>query len=274
MYFGQHVVAGALFSFAVIYTAAKIMKSQSTSQTVEKIMLGIVVILASAFLLALSFAWIIHTKLQAGTNSPSTAAPPAPPPVSIYLGCEWDHIPIRIPAASTIHVIRMHPGVLVSGYGAFENVSSPYDKAISWPSDRDGRWMTKKEAQAVISRGHIPTPYAFNCTIKNFSSVTLEMIELVLIVQTEINKSHAVPIYFNPLTANDSFTFYLVNICSSGEVPIDAQWSPQARLRVLGETKPRVVAINFEKTNFPNELMMFGGASAFLWNGMSNCQWK
>ena len=54
--------------------------------------------------------------------SPPELAKPAP--VSIYLGCSMEHIPIHIPTASTIHVIRLEPTNLKNGSNLLKYGSS------------------------------------------------------------------------------------------------------------------------------------------------------
>src|SRR6266478_5978592 len=89
---------------------------------------------------------------------PTTQSTPSPIPISFRLGCEIDHIPIHILAASTIHVLRLHPAILygnprIQDLGVFENISSPSDKPMDWPTKTSGRWMTKKEMTESWSSG-------------------------------------------------------------------------------------------------------------------------
>ena len=205
------------------------------------------------------------------------ANPPTPVPVSITLGCGWDHIPIHIPSNFTIHVMRLSPAILygnpsIPSVGVFDPVSAG-ESAMDWPSKRDGRWMTREEFhRALTEQGWMPTPYAFNCTLTNFSSVTLEEISATLIVDTVDKKRHLFPIKFDPLMSGHSFPFYVVNVCSSGVTATMVQWGDRASVRPLGEDKSRIVSLNFEKRSWPSELMVLGGSS-FLWSGMQNCTW-
>ncbi len=211
-------------------------------------------------------------------NSAPSPPPPQPQPVSLYLGCDWDHIPIHIPAASTVHVMRIHPAILygnpqIPGIGVFENVSSSSDKGLDWPSKSEGRWMTKPEAQKEMNDARtIPTPYAFKCTLTNYSAVALEDITAELIVDTTDKKRREYPVSFDPLMPGHSFPFYIVNVCSYGVTALMVQWADVATVHLPGEDAKRV-PLKFEKRNWPSQLVPPFGASSFLWNGMQTCQW-
>jgi hypothetical protein len=107
-----------------------------------KIWSGASVLIAMACFCS-SVVWIIARIAAPITVTTRTQARAA---ISIYLGCDWDHIPIHIPASSTIHVIRLNPGILsgnprIRSLGVFENVSSRADASLDFPSKSEGRWM-------------------------------------------------------------------------------------------------------------------------------------
>jgi hypothetical protein len=220
---------------------------------------------------------------------PQSAPPSTPPaiPISFRLGCEIDHIPIHIPAASTIHVLRLHPAVLygnprIPDLGVFENISPPSEKPMDWPTKMNGRWMTNKE----WSSGSPSTPFASNCTLTSYSpQVTLDEIIAYLVVDIPDTtkpkstplavKRLSFPIAFDPLTFGHPFKFYVVNTCSSGVIPVFVQWGDSATIRVLGEPGPRTVPLRYERLNFPSQLLMGSsmGKSEFIWNDLHDCQW-
>jgi len=208
---------------------------------------------------------------------------PVPPPVSavsIYISCDFDNLPLRIPEGSTIHAIMLNPGTLheeptIPAYGVIEDITSPPEKSIEWPGERQGRWMTKSEVkeQLKASKG-IPNSFAYKCTVSSYGSTIIENLALALIVETGVKKQRAYPVVFDPMVANYSFTFHVVNMCSSGELPIDVQWGTQVQFHVLGEPTRHVAPLHFSKrASMGNWLMLFPGPSAFLWNGMQACHW-
>lgn len=238
---------------------------------VEKIGRSVVILLACVGCVSLyaSHFW---------PEPPAAMPVPALVPISFRLGCEWDHIPIQIPAASTIHVIRVHPGLLranpnILDLGVFQDISSTPTAALDWPSERDGRWMTRTEIQKLIAdKKGFPTPLAFRCTLSSYGAVTLDEIVVPLLVDTPDGKRHSYPIAFDPLMSGHTFSFYVVSACSSGVTPTLVQWDDYATVRVLGEQKTRRVALRYEKRNWPSQLLSFQGSN-FVWNGLENCQW-
>jgi len=200
-------------------------------------------------------------------------------PVSIYLGCSMDHIPIHIPPASTIHVIRLEPTILknssiFSSTGVFQDISSAGNESRDWPSKSEGRWMTDSELKHALKHANgIPTPFDYKCTISGYTTSVVEGLTATLLVDTPDRKRHAYPVYFDPLTTGSSFTFYVVNVCSSGVTPTIVQWDDLATLHVFGENETRRVPLKYERRNFPANLMPVMGPSAFLWSGMHDCDW-
>jgi hypothetical protein len=206
--------------------------------------------------------------------------PPEPAPVSIYLGCRIDHIPIHIPAASTIHIIRLDPRILsgnprIRSLGVFENVSSRTDASLDLPSKSDGRWMTPSEfRQAVIKeKKFLPSPYASKCSVSVYGAPVVEDVVATLIIETSDGKQHAYPVAFDPFVSNSSFTFYVINICSSGSTVRMVHWADRATLHVLGEPDKREVPLKYVKRGWPAELLPMFGPSSFIWNGVQACNW-
>lgn len=199
-------------------------------------------------------------------------------PVSFRLGCELDRIPITVPAASTIHVIRVHPGLLsrnptILDQGLFQDISSSATVTTDWPSKLDGRWMSTIEIHKFAVDKHIlPYPFASRCTLSSYGAGTLDEIVVPLLVDTPDGKRHSYPVAFDPLMSGHSFLFYIVSACSSGVIPTLVQWDDYATVHVLGEQKTRRVPVRYEKRNWPSQLLAFGGSS-FVWNGLNNCQW-
>jgi hypothetical protein len=215
------------------------------------------------------------------TSTKAESPPPVSPlsSVSLHLGCEWDHIPIHIPTASTIHVMRLHPAnlygnPLIPDVGVFEDISSTSSKMLDWPSKAEGRWMTLPEMKKVMAEGKpLPSPYAFNCTLTSYGPGTLEDIVAELILDTSDGKRLRYPVAFDPLSSGQSFSFYIVNVCSSGVTLKMVQWSESATVRVLGEKDKRSVVLRFQKRNWPTLLVPIFGPSMWLWNGTQSCKW-
>jgi len=240
----------------------------------RKVGIGVCVICLVLVISIPQFVKQWRTEVRSG-SAPPTASAPVPQPVSIYLGCGIDQIPIHIPPASTIHVIRLEPTILknssiFASTGVFQDISAPGNKPRDWPSKTEGRWMTDSEMKH--SNG-VPWPFAFKCTISGYSTSVVEDLVATLIVETRDGKHHGYPVYFDPLTAGESFTFYIVDVCSSGIIPIDAQWGDWATLRLLGENGKRRVPFKYQRRNWPANLMPVMGPSAFLWDGMHDCNW-
>jgi hypothetical protein len=237
-------------------------------------------VIAIAIVASLSIGSYRYYHKPAIVAAPSAPQPTSPPiPISFRLGCEWGHIPIHIPAASTIHVIRVHPGVLLGNpnildLGVFQDISSGATEAFDWPSKNDGRWMTFVEKKKMIEdkRG-IPLSSTFKCELSSYGAVTLDEIVLTLLVDTPDGKRHSYPVAFDPLMSGHPFPFYVVSACSSGVIPTMIQWDDSANVRVLGEQKTRQVPLRYEKRNWPSQLLGFGG-SGFVWNGLYDCQWN
>jgi len=214
---------------------------------------------------------------------PKETPPPPPPPispVSIYISCDFDNLPLKIPPDSTIHVIMLNPGTLheeptIPGYGVIEDISSPSGESMEWPGELQGRWMTQSESKEVMKKAEgLPNPYAYKCTVSSYGSVIVENLVLALIVETQDKRQRAYPVVFDPLVANYSFTFHVINMCSSGQLPVDVQWGTQVQFHVLGESTRRVAPLHFaRRSSVGNWLMLFPGPSAFLWNGMQACHW-
>ena len=194
------------------------------------------------------------------------------------MGCEWNSIPIHIPPTTTIHVIRLSPGILrgnpqIPDIGVFEDITSKTTESMDWPAKSEGRWMTHSEVlKAISEKKGIPTPFGFKCSMTNVGTATFEDTVTNLLVDTSDGKRHIYQVSFDPLPPGQPFTFYLVNVCSSGIIPTLVQWGDSASVRVLGERGKRQVPIRFERRNWPPTLVTVFGPSSFLWNGMQDCQ--
>lgn len=209
---------------------------------------------------------------------------PGPVPISFRLGCELDSIPLHIPSATTIHILRINPNTLLAAntkpffldQGSLEDVSAAAASgSIDWPTIRDGKWMTEEEDTKWWKSGRgVPNPYVFKCTITSYTSSTLDEISAVLLVDTPDNKRHYYRISFDPIMSGRSYTFYVVNVCSSGVIPSLVQWDDNATVRVLGEEQSRKVPLRYEKRRWPSQLLeATHGPSSFIWNGVGECQW-
>jgi hypothetical protein len=197
-------------------------------------------------------------------------------PVSLSMGCTSENIPLHIPANTTIHIMRINPSLrgnpTIPDIGVFHEISSG-EKPIDWPSKREGRWMTPSEKQAVFQTlRQFATPWARKCEITSYGNATLEETDAYLLVDMPDKQRHGYRIPFNPLIFGKTFTFYMINTCSSGIVPLFMQWADQATVRVVGEETERRVPLQFEKTNWPSQLQVPMGASAFLWNDVPSCE--
>jgi pimeloyl-ACP methyl ester carboxylesterase len=199
-------------------------------------------------------------------------------PVSLSFGCGWGHIPIHIPAGKSIHVIRLLPGILrgnprIPELGLFEDVSATDEMPLDWPSERDGRWMTSDEIKDTITKtGAMPTGTSSKCEITNYGPATLDSVRLTLLIDTSDRQRHQYVVPFDPLVSDQPFTFYLVDFCSSGVLPMLVQWTDLAVVHVVGEQGERQVDLNFEKKDWPSSLPPIMGGSPFLWNGTNDCQ--
>jgi hypothetical protein len=233
-------------------------------------------------LVVLSLVWTaVLVGLDQWAPKPSTVSLQSTP-ISFRLGCDWDHLPIHIAPASTIHVIRLYRGTLIptnfrmniQDEGSFENISSSADTPLDWPSERDGKWMTKAEFQNAMKSGSgMPNPWTFRCTMASYSTATLDEMLAFLLIDTPDKQRHSFKVPFDPIMSGHSFTFYMVNVCSSGTIPQLIQWSDTALVRVLGETTVRQVPLRYEKTSWPSQLFPGMGPSSFVWNGIGGCQW-
>ena len=223
-----------------------------------------------------------HGQVTTETTKPGVSSPVAVP-VSFRLGGEWDHIPIHIPVASDIHVLRIWPGTLIPtnsqnvflDRGSFETISANEDKPLDWPTKKDGRWMTKRELESWLKSGRgIPNPAAFKCTMSSYTSETLDEIVAVLLVDTPDKKRHSYWVPFDPIMSGKSYTFYVIFPCSSGVIPELVQWGDTAIVRVLGEGMIRKVPLRYEKQPWPSQLLSPAlGPSIFIWNGIGECKW-
>lgn len=207
----------------------------------------------------------------------NTTAPTAN--VSVHMGCEPDHLPIHIYPATTVHIIRMLPSILRSsnstlpGLGVFEEIDSNSDKGIDWPPESEAKLRTWDEMhKSAIETQTTVTPYTSRCTLTSYSNATLESISTNLVIDTSDNQRHSYPVKFEPLVTGSGFTFYLVNVCSSGVVPLLVQWQDWAVVRVLGEPNQRMVPLEFKKNAFPSSMSVPFGASWYKWSGVPACK--
>lgn len=237
---------------------------------------------------AISAIWplLLVILLDQIAPRPEPIASPAPLAVSLRLGCEWDQIPIRIAVGSSIRVLELNPGTLIStkvkrvflDQGSFQTITNDGRGPEEWPSKRDGRWLTKSEIASAIHDASkaglaFPSPFAFRCTMKNYTSATLDEIVPTLWVDTPGKKFYSFAVPFDPLMPGSSFSFYVVNMCSSGVIPVDVQWDNNALVHVLGEKGYRRVPLRYERQPWPSSLMLMG-RSSFVWSGMGPCRWK
>lgn len=227
------------------------------------------------------------------TPAPNPLPVTSPSAISLRMGCEIDHLPIHIPPATSIHVIRIHPSVLYGNprfqdVGVFENITSPSDKPLDWPTDQQGRWMTTKERDNAMAAGAMPVPFVSRCTLTSYSQTTLDEIVASLIIglpdKTKPKSTTPVPvtnlsfpIAFDPLMSGQSFQFYLHNTCSSGVIPLMDQWGDYVTIHVLGESEPRTVPLRYQRTSLPGSLQVViatMGPTSFIWNDLHDCQWE
>jgi hypothetical protein len=213
--------------------------------------------------------------------------PPTPPPfnpvplTALYIGCAFDHIPINIRSGTSIHVMWLDPSILrenLNGFpfvGPFDDIFAPAgQKVLKWPTSKDGRWMNSREEDEVMRAipKEAPTPAAFRCTLNNYA-ITLDEITAKFIVDTSDGKRHTYDVRFNPSVLGQPFEFYVINKCSTGTVPVAAQWGDTATVRILGEANRRTIPLQFERKPFPSNLIPLG-ASLFIWNDRrSGCKW-
>lgn len=225
----------------------------------------------------LAFAFAMDAVVVAAI---AWAAWPEPPPavaLSLSMKCDQIFLPINIPPATTIHVIKVDPTGLNFNpriNGVFQDISSSGANQLTWPTEHDGRWMTLKEKQEIgIEKSTIPMPSAMNCRLTNNSSVTLDDLAIPLLIDTSDSKRHSYQILFDPIMSGKEFDFYVVNGCSSGQTPTVIQWADGAKVRILGARDSRVIPLQFSRTNWPSGLLGFG-VSAFIWRGTGECHWK
>jgi hypothetical protein len=228
------------------------------------------------------------SQSSSGANSPNINVggnlivnpPPDRTPPTIYLGCEIAFLPIRIPPASTIHVLRLSPSIMsgfvraqnqnVPGAGALVSIDSPGDQALDWPSEgHDGRWMNRADIEKLEKSNQFALPFAAKCKITSYGTDTLEDTVVTIVVMTSDNKEHDYPLKFDPLVQNQPLTFYIVDLCSTGVYPKAVTWVPSLTTRVMGRGEKQVIPLKFDSKEFPSSLSYFGQPSAFLWNGMA-----
>jgi hypothetical protein len=211
---------------------------------------------------------------------PKPVIAPTPVPLTaLYIGCEWDHIPITIAPGSSINVMWLEPSILRGNpnmpfVGPFDEIRSPLGKKnLEWPTKQDGRMMTRAEVDGVLqSSKTIASPYAFRCILSNYS-VTLDQITAPLIIDTSDSKRHVYSVAFSPSVVGHPFEFYMVSKCSFGVVPLMVQWGEEATVRIVGEPVRRRIPLQFERKAWPSNLVMMG-ASWFVWNGAKGeCKW-
>lgn len=202
----------------------------------------------------------------------------APSPVSVFIACTTEYLPLHIPANTSINFMRVYPSdlrahMVIPMIGVFNKVSAG-DQEMEWPSERDGRWMTVQENQSSAAKsGYLHWPFASKCEITNYGHETLESIEAYLGVETPDGKRHVYPIPFDPLVSTKPFRFYVINACSSGVVPKFVSWANEATVKVVGEALPRPITLQFGKAMEPNEIVFpLPGGSSFLWNGLPGCE--
>jgi hypothetical protein len=227
------------------------------------------------------------SQSSSGANSPNivvegnvTINPPADKtPPTVYLGCDTVPLPIRVAPASTIHFLRLSPSIIsnlvraehVPGGGGLDSIDSPPDQPLEWPSvGHDGRWITTPEFE---KRDWFASFLAAKCEVTSYGAETLEDTVITIVVWTSDNKDHYYPLKFDPLVQNRPFTFYIVNLCSTGVYAIDFTWVPNLTTRVMGRRDKEIIPLKFESKGFLSSLSSLGGApSAFLWNAVPECK--
>jgi hypothetical protein len=223
---------------------------------------------------------VMFTVDRCATIAPAPSPSPTPVPLTaLYIGCEFDHIPISIQPAASIHVMWLDPAILrgnpnIPFLGPFDDIRAPTGKEeLKWPTSKEGRWMKRAEIQEAMKvTGTMATSFSYRCKLNNYA-VTLDEISAQLIVDTSDSKRHTYNVQFSPSVLGHPFEFFMVNKCSSGVVPQLVQWGDTANVRILGETIRRKIPLQFERKAFPSNLMPLLGSS-FIWNDRKDgCEW-
>jgi hypothetical protein len=217
-----------------------------------------------------------------GTRSPHPTPAIPETPISFRLGCNLYGLPIHIQGGSSIHILRITPGTLIPtndqhiipDQGSFETITAEVDKPRDYPSEDNGRWLTKDELTESLKKGRGANPFISKCTLTSYTSATLDDIVAVLLVDTRDEKHHSYWVPFDPIMSSKSYEFYVISPCTSGVIPQMVQWNPTVLVRVLGESKIKTVPLRFEKQVFPPQLLAGSfGPSSFLWDGVGECKW-
>jgi hypothetical protein len=196
--------------------------------------------------------------------------------VAIYMECQFDHYPIKIPAGSTIHVIPLQPDLLrgnpnFRAAGIFRDVTAT-DTELTWPSKSDGSWPSKAEAMENLKKGTTGMPFVFKCSLSSFGKSTVEDISIPMLVRPmRANaKGNTYQVDFDPLISGAHFPFYVTNYCQD---QVYVTWPDSLRVHVMGEDGNRSVPLKMIKRSWPGDFMIFM-SSAFKWSSGQKCNWE
>jgi len=182
--------------------------------------------------------------------------------VALYVDCDFQGFPIRIPPSTTIHVLMVHPRILKRNDELWD-VTSPDDKARIWPSEQEAiaRPLNVGERLYKAFSG-------MKCTVKKYGDPTVD--NIVIPISLNYYRSRPYNLVVDPLTSNGNFSefvFYLVNAC--GYTAAVGQISTTASVHVLGERDRRIVSITFPARKLYLNLFLPG--SQYSWPNLGGC---
>jgi hypothetical protein len=155
---------------------------------------------------------------------------PAISPTAVFIDCVWDSVPMRIPASSTVHVLRLHPKLgLDWGLSEEGNLGN---KEKLWPTGAEAIFKNKGSSD-----------FTYKCSVSN-DGPTLLMDVAIRFSISFTNAGTPPPklydinhtVILNPLNPGKPFVFYVINYC---ELFAHAIIPDTATVQVMGETNRR-----------------------------------
>ncbi len=207
-------------------------------------------------------------------SPPNTDVSSQPEPLALSMSCASESLPISIPAATTVHVVRIRPSLLLggdlnsfSGGGIMEDVSSGRGKTRNWPSEGEGRWLSDNERKKLLAKtGGVASSGIYKCDISSLGKATLEEVTLKLnVTLLDANRDyeeHVYTISTDPLSGTAPFTFYIVNPCAAR---VFAYWPEVASVKVVGQPNRHDVPLGWVRRLDLGNPMVFMPA-AWRWN--------
>ena len=280
LYGDDYFIASVLFFIAIVWITARALAWEETKHHENRRTISTVLVFIGVVVFAFSFWWVryragqkIHTP-TAEENAAATVAALKQQDDSrtaVELECEWDHLPIQIPANEFALVLLLNKKMRKSGMG-FYDLPGGYSKNYSWPTKNQLNLPHPKKALGNMGET------IYRCKVSNQGNTKLFDVALTFRLQYMVptpsspanpgnqhgdNQEYPYEIVANPLPPGIPFTFYVVNECPANVIVFQPS---QYTTLILGESQRRQFPLLIPHRN-PLEFFMMLFGSSVDWTG-------